>query len=304
MTAASIDIGSNTVLMLIAEVRGGQINPLKEIQRIPRISAGLSPGREISSSSEARLMNVLGEYLSLIKDYCCDKIFISATSAFRKASNREKIKRKIEQLFDSEVKILTGDEEAELAFLGTTEYGIKENYRLVIDIGGGSTEIIYGRGSLIEFRKSFDLGVVSLSEKYFNNSKPTVRDLLLVEEFILNTFNMLPKSNLAPANTIALAGTPAALVCIKDGISVYDENSIEGKVLSYKEISDLQRYLSQFSPSELLNKYPDILKGRQGLILSGSSILIILLKLLHIDNVIVSTKGIRYGSLKKNLILT
>ncbi len=247
-------------------------------------------------------MNVLSEYLSFIKDYRCDKIYISATSAFRKASNREEIRLKIETLFESEVQILSGNEEAELAFLGTMEYGISGNHRLVIDIGGGSTEIIYGRSNIIDFRKSFDLGVVSLSEMYFNSSTPTSQDLQLTEEFIKNAFGVLPEFEFAPENTIALAGTPAALECIKDGIS--DENSIEGNVLSYKEISDLRTYLSQFSPSELLNKYPDILKGRQDLILSGSSILIILLNLLHINNVIVSTKGIRYGSLIKNLILT
>ncbi len=288
--------------MLIADIKNGAIRPLCDIQRIPRISEGLSPGGKISTASEVRLMNVLNEYSSLIREYRCDEIFISATSAFRKASNSREIKKKIEKLFESEVKILSGEEEAELAFIGTLEYGIPGNSKLVIDIGGGSTEIIFGIGSDIEFRKSFDVGVVSLSEKYFKNNKPAPGDLQTAGKHIKTIFGMLPEFKDAPASTVALAGTPIALACIKQGMPNYVENSVEGAVLSYDEISELQRYLAGYSPQELFNMHPNILKGRQDLILSGSSILLILLNLLDIDKVIVSTKGIRYGSLRKNMI--
>ncbi len=301
MTAASIDIGSNTVLMLIADINGKIIKPLKEIQRIPRISAGLHPGGEISKDSESRLMEVLQEYFLLIKKYRCDKIFISATSAFRKAINRNQIKNEIEKLFNSEIKILSGDEEAELAFLGTREYHTAGKYRLVIDIGGGSTEIIYGQDATIIYRKSLDAGVVSLSEKYFNSGSPSALKLSSAEDYIRKTFAVLPEFNPQPSDTVALAGTPAALACIKAGLSFYDENVVEGSFLARSEISAFKEFFSELSPEELLSKYPNILSGRQDLILSGTYILLIIMDLLNIDKVIVSTKGIRYGAIVKNL---
>ncbi len=303
MTAASIDIGSNTVLLLLAEIGNGKIRVIRDVQRVPRIAAGLSPGEKMSEPSEARLMTILNEYFSLIEQYRCERIFISATSAFRKASNGPEIKASIERLFGTEVKIVSGDEEAELSFLGTLDYGISGKHRLVIDIGGGSTEIIYGRNTEIDFRKSFDVGVVSLTDKFFNAGKPTNSDLISADNFIREIFSVLPPSGYAPTNTVALAGTPLALQCIKKGISSLDDESIEGSVLLYSEVSEFRGYLSGFSPEELLIKYPDILKGRADLILSGTCILLVIMEILRIDKIIVSAKGVRYGALIKNLIL-
>ena len=304
MTAASIDIGSNTVLMLLAEISNGAILPIQDLQRIPRISAGLLPGGKITDASQVRLMNILTEYSSLIKTRNCSRIIISATSAFRKAANSGDLKKKIEDLFDTEVKILSGNEEAELAFLGTIEYGTKQKHRLVIDIGGGSTEIIYGHNTEIDYRKSFDTGVVSLSEKYFALHKPENTELSSAEHYIRSVFGVLPEFKYAPGNVVALAGTPVALACLHAGISDYDESRVEASVLSYDDIAALKRYLAGFSPAELLNKHPNILRDRQDLILSGTSILFIIMELLKIDKVIVSTKGVRYGALIKYLNLT
>ena len=303
MTAASIDIGSNTVLMLLAEISNGEIIPIKDLQRIPRISTGLLPGGNITEASQVRLINILTEYNTLIKTSNCSRIIISATSAFRKAANSGDLKMIIEDLFNTEVKILSGDEEAELAFLGTMEYGTKQLHRLVIDIGGGSTEIIYGQSTRIDYRRSFDTGVVSLSEKYFTGHKPENTELTSAEHYIKSVFGVLPEFRYAPGIAVALAGTPVALACLHAGISVYDENRVEASVLSYDDIAALRRYLAGYSPAELLNRHPNILRDRQDLILSGTSILLIIMELLKLDKVIVSTKGVRYGALIKYLNL-
>ncbi len=304
MTVASIDIGSNTVLMLLAEISNGEIIPIKDLQRIPRISAGLLPGGKITEASQVRLMNILTEYNSLIKTSNCSRIIISATSAFRKAANSGDLKKKIEDQFNTEVKILSGNEEAELAFLGTIEYGTKQKHRLVIDIGGGSTEVIYGHNTEIDYRRSFDTGVVSLSEKYFSGHKPENTELSAAEHYIRSVLGVLPEYGYTPGNVVALAGTPVALACLHVGISDYNENRVEASVLSYEDISALKRYLAGYSPTDLLNKHPIILRDRQDLILSGTCILLIIMELLNIDKVIVSTKGVRYGALIKYLNLT
>ena len=301
MIIASIDIGSNTVLMLIAEAdkNDGKITPLRDEQRIPRISEGLVTEGYISEKSTVRLMTVLSDYNNIIEEYHCDKVIINGTSALRKAANSNAIRSLIEKELKEDLKIISGEDEAELSFLGTVDYSIPGENRLVIDIGGGSTEIIYGTDKVIKYRQSFDIGVVSLSEKY----PEFVKSLESVQSFINMKFKkltvLLPELLNAPVMTIALAGTPVTLACILKDMTYYDEQIVEGSVLSRENIEYLYSFLFRFTPSELLNKYPVTVKGRQDIILTGTYILLYIMKILKIDKVIVSAKGIRYGAIVK-----
>jgi exopolyphosphatase/guanosine-5'-triphosphate,3'-diphosphate pyrophosphatase len=112
---------------------------------------------------------------------------------------------------------------------------------------------------------------------------------------------MLPEYLHAPIRTIALAGTPVTLAGIHKGLQEYSENELEGYILSKENIVELYRYLVKYNPAELLNKHPDLLKNREDLILSGTAILLYLIRILEIPEVIVSTKGIRYGAVIKYL---
>ncbi len=297
MIIASIDIGSNTVLLLIAEVNfnSGKLITLREEQRLPRISEGLIPGKKISSKAETRLFSVLKEYSDLIMKYNCEKVLLNGTNAFRIASNSDEIKDKIKNEFNFDLKILTGKGEAELAFKGTQEYGNNKETRLVIDIGGGSTEIIYGNEKIF-FSHSFNTGVVSISEKYFNLTKPSFLKLSLIDKYLGELFKMLRSQYFAPCKTIALAGTPVTLACIYQKLSVYRESEVEGLILGYQDINELYSILSKLSPKEILKLYSEIVNGREDLILSGTIILLYLMKILNLEEVIVSTKGIRYGA--------
>ena len=299
MITASIDIGSNTVLMLIAKTdkSTGTLIPLRDEMRIPRISEGLTPGGMIKEKAQDRLMAALTEYFNLIKEYRCEKVIISATSAFRKAGNSMLVKSKIENEFNAGVKILTGEEEAEFAFAGTAGYDEPGNNRMVIDIGGGSTEIIIGVGENIRFKKSFDTGVVVLSEKYINKDKPSEDNMKKMNREIEEIFSVLPETANIPMKTIALAGTPVTLACIYKGLAVYQESKVEGVKLTRSQVNYLQKYLLKFSPAELLSKYPKIVKNREDLILSGTNILLYIMKIFNIAEVIVSTRGIRYGAI-------
>lgn len=299
MIIASIDVGSNTVLLLIAEVnlQTKKLITLLDEQRLPRISEGLKPGKKISSKAEIRLFSVLKEYFAIIRKYNCDTILLSGTNTFRIASNSEEIKNKIRNYFNSNLKIVTGKEEAELAFLGINEYGIDNEKKLVIDIGGGSTEIIYGNEQIL-FSHSFNFGVVSISEKYINKNKPILSNLHLLNGFLKENFIVLPELT-TPSKAIAIAGTPVTLACLNKELNIYSESEVEGSVLNQTDIEILFHHLKNLSPKEILKLYPKIIKGREDLILSGTSILLYIMKLLDIEKVIVSTKGIRYGAVIK-----
>jgi exopolyphosphatase/guanosine-5'-triphosphate,3'-diphosphate pyrophosphatase len=302
MVISSIDIGSNTVLLLVAEVDLSTKNiiRLREEQRLPRISRGLIPGGRITDESIKILFSVLKEYFEIIRSYNCDTVLLSGTNAFRIASNTSQIKSGIEAEFNIGLKVLTGEEEAEMAYVGIDEYGNKNESKLVIDIGGGSTELIYGKDK-ISFIHSFNAGVVSLSEKYLLNYKPSNSELNAINKDLREIFSVLPSGLSTPDNAIALAGTPVTLVCIKEGLNEDSIEETEGSILNLVDVQFLYEHLAEMVPDEILKTYKGIVKGREDLILTGSIILLFLMNLLRIEKVIVSNKGIRYGAIKKYL---
>ena len=169
MNIASIDIGTNTILLLIVRIdlTTHKLQILFEDQKIPRIGEGLKPGYPISSAKEKLLLNILDSYKKISNDYKCEKILLSATNAFRIASNSDYLTKKIKNSLDMTVTAISGEEEAKLTFMGCTWLKNSHNNYLVIDIGGGSTEIAYGKpGNLISFQ-SLPLGVVNLKERCF-----------------------------------------------------------------------------------------------------------------------------------------
>ncbi len=302
MVIASIDIGSNTVLLLIAEVDliTGNIIKLKDKIRLPRISQGIIRDGKISSESVNRLFTVLHEYFEIIRSYKCKKVLLFGTNAFRIASNTPDIKTEIKKEFGVELKVLTGEEEAEFAFTGTEDYASKNKSKLVIDIGGGSTEIIFGKEQ-ISYGQSFKAGVVSASEKFLKGNRPSQKELNEINDYLEKIFNVLPNKIYDPDISIALAGTPVTLVYIRDGLKYYDETKIEGSNLTIKDVKTIYNQLSKLTPKEILKSYSKIVKGREDLILTGACFLLFLIKLLKIDNVIVSNKGLRYGAIRKYL---
>lgn len=302
MIIASLDIGSNTALLLIAEVSPGEerIVPLREEQMIPRISEGLAGDGKINNKSIERLLSVLEKYFDIINKYKCDKILISGTNAFRKASNSDEIRSIIKEEFKADLNVLSGEEEAELAFIGTN-YGGHKDYRLVIDIGGGSTEIILGKRNNIIYKRSFKVGVVSLCEMFssLSNSREPIIDFLKLN--MEKDLSMLPLPGDAPVTAVALAGTPVTLASIHKSLSNYEAEQIEGFKLKRDAVSELTRYLEKYSPDQLLKMYPELLGGREDLILIGAYILLYIMNILNLDDVLVSTKGIRYGAILKYL---
>jgi exopolyphosphatase/guanosine-5'-triphosphate,3'-diphosphate pyrophosphatase len=143
MTIASIDIGTNTVLLLIAEVNKKlQIKSILDEYRIPRIGKGLFPDGQISEDRIKELILVLNEYKELIKTYECQRIIVTATNAMRIATNRNQIVARIKDQFGWDANIVSGKEEASLSFLGAVSGYSGYSTKMVIDIGGGSTEFM------------------------------------------------------------------------------------------------------------------------------------------------------------------
>ncbi|RPI75098.1 MAG: Ppx/GppA family phosphatase [Ignavibacteriales bacterium] len=303
MTIASIDIGTNTILLLIAEIdtQLHELKVLENLQSIPRIGKGMIVNNPMPAENIERMMDVLTEYEKKIKKYNCEKILLTGTNALRIASNKSEIIAEVKNKFGYDLNIIPGNEEAQYSFIGAIS-GFRDNSKnLVIDIGGGSTEIIFGKGKEILFSKSFHIGVVSGTEKFFLSDPPSVKQIQNFIDYTRKIFSDLLEKDID--RTIAIAGTPTTLAAIKHKLKSYDEELIEGSSLTFEELNTFVAELSKLSYAEILDKYYQIVKGREDILLAGTIILRELLKLLNIEEVKVSTKGIRYGAIIKWLNL-
>ncbi len=298
MIIASVDIGTNTVLLLIAEVgeTSFEITPLLNEYKMPRIGIGLKLSGRIAVERIEKLFTVLSGYKSIISKYNVDNVLVTATNALRIAANAPEIVERIKKQLSWNVNIISGKTEAEFAFLGAVPVSTKNKNILVIDIGGGSTELILGNENSIEYRKSFPIGSVSVTENYLKNSPPLDMGLQELKIHLETIFTEI-KNKVAPDLTYSIAGTPTTLFCMMNEIKSFDDSIVEGGILKHGDIANLIQELQKLSSEEIRNDYGKIMRGREDIILGGSIILLNIMELLHLSNVIVSSRGVRYGAI-------
>jgi len=301
MKIASIDIGSNTVLLLIAEISkpNKELTPLLNEYRIPRISEGLEKSHVISDKKVEELIKILDEYQIIINSCNCDHIIVNATNAFRIATNADQIMDLIIDSFKLNVNVLSGFDEAYLSFLGARSSFTSTRDIFVLDIGGGSTEIIYGDDKSIIYRKSFNRGAVNFTEELINKYPINRKYLKSVSEQINKYFAEIRTIKDSSDSLISVAGTPTSLSCINKNITTYDDDLIEGSILTQEEIVKIIYEMSPLHPQEILSKYGSIVEGREDVILTGSIILSEVMSLLDIKKTVVSSRGLRYGAVIK-----
>lgn len=315
MNIASLDIGTNTALLLIANINNNGINsknkntsacvikPLINELRMPRLGKGLSKGGEISESSIILLNEALTEYSRIIESHDCETVLAAGTNALRIASNSDEVIQNVKDKFGIDIKVIPGKEEARLTFLGARSSAASDNV-ILIDIGGGSTEITIGSSDKIIYSHSFQAGAVTLSEKYMKHGIASdselsdmscdIRDIFAPLEAELSS-GEIPSETVSAAEAVAVAGTPVSIASIRLGLMDYDEEKIEGYRLAYGDVTDISKTLAASAPEDILQRYGSVLKGREDIITAGSVILKTILELLNKNSVTVSTRGLRYG---------
>lgn len=302
MIIASIDIGTNTVLLLIAEVVDSTRNiiPLHNEYRMPRIGQSTKQTSIISDERLKLLCSVLKEYSSIIKSYSCDKVILTGTNAFRMASNTNEIIKEIKKSFNYDLKVISGEEEAEYAYFGAISNLHNPDNSMVIDIGGSSTEIIYGESYNILYKNSLQLGSVSGTEQFLKHSPPLKLEIENFSSEIKKLFSAFDK-NMIPNKVIAIAGTATTLACMKLELKEFDEKKVDKLILSIHDMRSIIEELRSLTVTEILVKYGSIMNGREDIIFAGAFIMQQFMALFGIDQVIVGTRGIRYGAIVKYL---
>jgi exopolyphosphatase/guanosine-5'-triphosphate,3'-diphosphate pyrophosphatase len=267
---------------------------------MPRIGSGTKQTGIISSDRLTLLYNVLSEFDSIIKDFRCDKVILTGTNAFRMAKNTPEIIKEINNLFNYELNIVSGEEEAEYAYYGAISDIVDDSITLVIDIGGSSTEIIIGEGKRIISKNSLQLGSVSAKEQILKNSPPLKIEIENLRKEIKILFSSI-KNKIIPVPVIAIAGTATTLACMKSGFKEFEETKVDKSIITIQDMNNIIGELSSLTPVEILERYGPVMHGREDIIFAGAFILYQFMEHFGIENVAVSTRGIRYGAIVKYL---
>ena len=318
MKLTTIDIGTNTILMLIGEVESssGQINTLFDTLRIPRLGKGVDSNKNISDESTQKAVDILNEYKKISGEYGSNKIVAVATSFLRDAHNKDDFINTILNETGIKIEILTGEDEARWSFLGGVyEQLTASDSKLqicTIDIGGGSTEITTAKSlnnhaseaNLWELpieSCSINIGSVRIKEKFFFEHPPNPDRVNEAIKFINDELN---KINISLKNTkaVGVAGTITTLAALKKGLKEYKREEIEGMELF---IADIDELVILFSTTSLDKLYGlgSFMEGRADIILPGALILKSFMEKYNFEKISVSTKGLRYGILLRETIV-
>jgi exopolyphosphatase/guanosine-5'-triphosphate,3'-diphosphate pyrophosphatase len=303
MIRASIDIGTNSVLLLVADGTDGRIDVLYEEQHVPRLGKNVDKDRSLHSDSQNRVVSVLKTFKTkLAEDFPNVKStpVVTATSAVRDASNRDEFLEKVERELGWEIRILSGDEEAETTYAGALSVLSPDDISrpVIIDIGGGSTEFAAGESLQFKVGISLNIGSVRFTERYFHSDPPLSEEILsarkAIEAEIRNLGDVFRSGAL-----IGVAGTVTSIAAIEMGLDGYESEKLNGYRLKKRTIEQFIQEFSKTKSEIIEKKYPPFLTGRGEVILAGILILDEFMKMTERDELIISTGGIRHGILLK-----
>lgn len=292
MLKASIDIGTNTILLLIAELKDNRIEIIEDFHKIARLGEGLDNSGFISDEAIERAKKILLFYKEKIDFYKVEEVHCIATSAMRDAQNSQSVKAIFEDILKSDVKIINGYQEATFSFLGSVE---DDDLSTVIDIGGGSTEIITGQSKEIFNIVSLQTGAVRLSERN-NIFYPFSKESLQAADLELNSlFTDVRKFNFG--KIIAVAGTPNTLAQINLGLTEYNREKLHNYTMKTSELDGVIDIIKNSKKEDLIERY-GVHPNRADIILGGALVLRKLLEVSNKSSFIVSSNGLRFGVIK------
>jgi len=304
MKAASLDLGTNTFRLLIAEVMdGNSLKPILIKREITRLGGGSGnrPGSVpfIQKDALQRARKALRKFRNVIDKYKLKRIDAVATHIVREASNRDEFVNLVRNELGCEIRVISPQEEAELALRGVLMVLGKHATILLLDIGGGSSEFILSHDRKITAMISTDLGVVSLTERFLRKDPPGKEDLKelhnYIEKRLKEVYTGLNK-NVMGATLSGTAGTATTLAMMDMGVGEYRPDKINGYILTYEAVSALYRKLAGITAKERL-AFPGLERGREDVIVAGALLIAISMEVFRCQTMTVSDAGILEGIL-------
>ena len=289
---ASIDLGSNSTRLLIAELNNQEFNVLHRIHVVTKMSENLEQTGEISSPAVKRVYSALRTFKKLIIKNNVDEVFVIGTAALRDSKNADELIENIRKKFDFEIDVLSGHDEGITTSLGVLHFMENIENFLIVDIGGRSTEFIYEFENKI-ISQSLNLGVVTLSEKYFSKL-PSEQKLLDKAKFDIETELSLLNIN-DKKNVIGVSGTALSLASIFLDQQFFDEEKLHGVQIDLQNVGDINSRLLNLNEAEIITKFKGVDPKRAATITSGIFLLEIILNHYSNSPIIISKYDILEG---------
>lgn len=303
MKVAALDLGTNTFICLLAEGEQGRIHKVeKDLVEIVRLGQDVQNTGSLHPEALLRAEQCLARFQKEIKAFAADKVIAVATSAARDAKNGHLL-FELGTKYQIPIQIITGDDEAKVSFLGATfDLPKSKESVVVIDIGGGSTELIVGALQAqedLKFAKSLDIGAVRATEKLIPQQPvPIINEENLNKYIQTQLGSSLDKiKSLKVSRAIAVGGMPTSLAALELG--GFDETKVNGYFLSLESLRNWKAIFTKTTIHEKELQYH--LGKRSDIIFAGTSILLHVIQSLNLPGVFVSTKGVRYGVALKAL---
>ena len=292
---AVIDIGSNSTRLLVADVADGRVTPVERRSTVTRLGRGVDLSGRLAAEAVEATCRAIDPYVATLQEMGAERVDAIATSAVRDAANGSAFVAELRERFALSARVLDGEEEARLTYLGATSEHFPEQPTVVIDIGGGSTELIVGEGRTIEWHASLQAGVVRHTERHLVSDPPTPIEL---EELAGDLRGLIDAATVrAPgaAAGIAVAGTPTSLAAIELELDPYDPKRVHDHVL---ELPNIQRMLSQLASVPLAERTEirGLHADRAPTIVAGVVTLVEVMRAFDLERIAVSEHDILYGA--------
>ena len=292
MIIGAIDVGSNTVKFLVASVDHGRVRPIAHGSEVTRLSGGLDRTGVLSPGAQRRTIAVLRRFLPKVAKLGARRIVAVGTEALRAARNGKAFAKRCLREASVPVRIISGREEARLAFLGATG-GRREKRLAAIDIGGGSTEFMVGQPGRLESDVSVPMGAVRLTEKHIEGDPPSLAERLSLLKGVHDGLERLPRRLFAAVRRadafLGIGGT-----CINVARMVFPKGDAEGRRVPLEKLETILDRLAEL-PLARRRRVPGIDPTRADIIVAGARILVESLRAFGLDGYTATTRGLRYG---------
>jgi exopolyphosphatase / guanosine-5'-triphosphate,3'-diphosphate pyrophosphatase len=293
LRVAVADLGSNSTRLLIADVSDdGSYQELVRRSTVTRLGQGVDSAGHLAEEAKERVLAVLEEYSAEVERLGAEVTVGVLTSAVRDSADGEAFAATIRERFGIAARAIPGDEEARLSYQGATSGHDTEHATLVIDIGGGSTELIVGTGADPAFHVSTQVGVVRHTERHLHGDPPTSEELAALRREAAAAFAIAVPDDVRAAEAIAIAGT--ATQCAAIALGEYDRERVQGHVLARAELEEMLAMLAAL-PLERRRRVPGLDPDRAPTIVAGAAILLEALGALGLERVEVSENDILRG---------
>ncbi|MFE3018283.1 exopolyphosphatase [Streptomyces sp. NPDC059256] len=294
---AAIDCGTNSIRLLVADAdpATGQLVELDRRMTIVRLGQGVDRTGRLAPEALERTFAACREYAAVIDEHGVERLRFVATSASRDAENRDDFVRGVLAVLGVEPEVISGDQEAEFSFTGATKELPGHEERLVVDIGGGSTEFVIGR-ERVEAAKSVDIGCVRLTERHVRSDPPAPAEIAAVRADIEAALDLAERTvPLQGARTlVGLAGSVTTVAGIALGLDAYDSTAIHHARISVEQVKGIVQKLVDATHDERA-AIPVMHPGRVDVIVAGACVLLAVMERIGAEEVVVSEHDILDG---------